>query len=94
MIKRFIPLLLVLVACGPAETTPFCECMIASDNLNNAQAGTQTELIDEEVTLADVDTKKLKDLQDAKKKACADYETISGTEAAQLKKACASNETE
>jgi hypothetical protein len=94
MIKRFIPLILLLAACGPAETTPFCECMIASDKLNSAQSGTQTELIDQKVTLSDVDTENMKKLHEAKKKACADYETISSAEAAELKKACGESELE
>jgi len=84
MNKLVFPLILVLSACGPAETTPFCKCVAASDALNNAQV----ELLDNQSELEEADPAEMEALRDAKTTACKDFEMISQEEGIELKKAC------
>lgn len=86
--KNFVfPLLLVLVACGSSETTPFCKCVAASDALNNAQV----ELLDDQAELEEADPSEMQAWRDAKISACKDFEMISQMEGIELKKACEEN---
>lgn len=86
--KRFVfPLLFLLVACGPTETTPFCKCVAASDALNNAQV----ELLENQAELEEADPSEMEELRDAKTTACKDFEMITQEEGIELKKACEEN---
>jgi hypothetical protein len=83
MIKRLFPLLFVLAACGSGEKTPFCKCIEAGDELNSYSA--------EILGKSEIDTQaetKMTALKAKKKELCKDYETMSGAEMLELKKAC------
>lgn len=84
MIKRLIPLVFVLVACGSGEKTPFCECMEAGGELNSYSA----KILDKG-TATVADEKKMKSLKEAESKACKDYLTMGGPEMLELKRECA-----
>ncbi len=81
--KYFFLVMLGLAACE-SSVTPFCECINTSEVLNNAQIEFM-EKIDETTTL---DSKEMIKLREAKKLACKEFESISGEEALELKKAC------
>lgn len=84
MIKYILPLVLIVSACGSSETTPFCECVNASEALNDAQV----ELMDSNEEIANADPKKMEKLREQKEKTCKEFETVSATEALALKKEC------
>lgn len=83
MFKRIFPLLFVLVACGSGETTPFCKCMEAGNELNEYAAEV---LNNQEVD--DAVEKKMAELKQTKKKLCKSYETMGGPEMLELKREC------
>ncbi|MDG1659183.1 MAG: hypothetical protein P8H56_11415 [Crocinitomicaceae bacterium] len=84
MIKYIIPIALVISACGDSETTPFCECVNASEALNDSQV----KLIDGDNEFEGSDSEELKKLREVKATACKDYKLVSAEEAIDLKKAC------
>ncbi len=83
------PLLFVLVACGSSESTPFCKCMKAGNELNEYAA----EVLKNQVIDAAVE-KKMTSLKQTKKKLCASYETMGGAKMLELKRACAETNEE
>jgi hypothetical protein len=83
MFKRIFPLLFVLVACGSAETTPFCKCMEAGNELNEYAA----EVLKNQEIDAAVE-KKMVALKQAKKRLCKSYETMGGSKMLELKREC------
>jgi hypothetical protein len=87
MKKLLLPLVIVLSACGPAETTPFCKCVAASDALNNAQV----ELLDNQAELEKADPADLEALRTTKTAACKGFAMISQEEGIELEKACEGN---
>ena len=83
MMKRLVPLLFILAACGSGEKTPFCKCMEAGNELNEYSA--------EILAKSEIDTEaesKMKELKATKKKLCKDYQIMSGPEMLELKRAC------
>ena len=83
MIKRFIPLVFVLAACGSGEKTPFCKCMEAGDELNAYSA----EILDKSEIDEETESKMSK-LKATKDKLCKDYENMSGAEMLELREDC------
>ncbi len=81
--KRLVPLLFILAACGSGEKTPFCKCMEAGNELN--------EYSSKILEKSEIDSKaesKMKELKATKKKLCKEYEMMSGAEMLELKRAC------
>jgi len=84
MIKRLIPLLFVLAACGSGEKTPFCQCMEAGDELNEFSA-----TILDKTEIDEKSEAKMNELKAKKDKLCKDYETMGGAEMLKLREDCA-----
>jgi hypothetical protein len=76
---------LLLFSCS-GKDTQFCKCLEAGEALNNFSS----ELFQEDMDQAKAD--KLNKLKEAKQKACANYQTMSGEEMLKRKKECASAE--
>ena len=83
MIKRLIPLLFVLAACGSGEKTPFCKCMEAGDELNSHSAD-----ILEKSEISSKEESKMTELKATKKKLCKEYQTMGGAEMLELREDC------
>ena len=73
---------LLLVGCSSNKDQAFCDCLDATEKLNNFSEPFMTKHPTEE------EQTKLKDLQKKKDEACSEYETLDGETARQKKEAC------
>ena len=76
---------LILASCS-GKDAQFCKCLEAGEALNNFSS----QLFDDEMDQTKAD--QLKQLKDAKKEACANYQTMNGDEMLKRKKECESAE--
>lgn len=76
--------LLILMSCS-GKDEQFCKCLEAGETLNAYSVELWETSVDAEKA------KELKRLKAEKKKACADYQTMSGDEMLDRKKECSSN---
>jgi len=77
----FIAVPLMLAACS-SKDEQFCKCLNAGEELNDFSA----KMLTEEVTQEKAN--KMQQLKDAKKKECADYQTMMGDEMLKRKTEC------
>lgn len=77
-------LLFVLASCS-SGSGDFCECLEVSDELQQ-----YSNALFEKEKIGDTEVNKMDELKAAKKKACAEYETMGGEEMLELKKNCKS----
>ena len=76
---------LLLLSCS-GKDTQFCKCLEAGEALNNFSS----ELFQKDMDQSKAD--ELNKLKEAKQKACANYQTMSGEEMLKRKKECTSAE--
>lgn len=85
MKKAILPISVLLLFSCSTPSDPFCDCLEAGEKLNNfsekLMEGSATE---DEAT-------ELKQLRDAKKSACEEYETMDGATMREKKAACEEN---
>lgn len=84
--KKFLFVVVLIVASCSGKDDQFCKCLEAGEALNNYS----TELFNQEMDQSKAD--RLKELKNAKKEACANYQTMSGEEMLKRKKECGSEQ--
>ena len=72
----------MITACSSDKDQAFCDCLEATETLNNYSQPFMTKQPTED------EQAKLKDLQKKKEDACVEYETLDGETARQKKEAC------